>query len=416
MRKGWELKRLDELFDVKSSKRVHKADWKTEGVPFYRAREVVKLAQKGTVDNDLFISEELFLEFTKEKGAPKEGDIIISAVGTLGQCYLVKSEDKFYFKDASVLWFENISNVDTRYIEYAFKSNLVMKQVMHKSMGATVGTLTISRAKIIEIPIPKLEKQKQIVDILDQAFGAIDQAKVNIEKNIVNVKELFQSKLNDIFNQKGDGWEEKTILELCNHKSQIVGGPFGSNLKVKDYQETGIPILRLQNIGKGYFIDKNIKYVNNEKAKELDYHSFVSGDIVLAKLGIPIGKTCIIPKKFKYGIVTADVVRIRPNKENINYSFLKHFLNSQSAVQQLTDDITGATRPRVNMAEVRNLKLSVPSMKQQISLNTIIDDLEVDINKIISNYEKKNVDLEDLKKSILQRAFAGELTQKEFAL
>ena len=210
------MKRMFELFDVKSSKRVHKADWKKDGIPFYRAREVVKLAQNGTVNNDLFISEELYEEFTKDKGAPKEGDIIISAVGTLGQCYLVKSSDKFYFKDASVLWFENISNVDTRYIEYAFKSDSIMKQVMNKSMGATVGTLTISRAKIIIIPTPPLPQQKQIVAILDKAFAAIDAAKANAEQNLQNAKELFESYLQNVFQNKGDDWEEKELSEVTS--------------------------------------------------------------------------------------------------------------------------------------------------------------------------------------------------------
>ena len=108
MREGWELKSLSQLFDVKSSRRVHQSDWKSSGIPFYRAREVVKLAKDGFVENDLFISQELYDEFIKDKGAPKAGDIIVSAVGTLGQCYLVKPADKFYFKDASVLWFENL--------------------------------------------------------------------------------------------------------------------------------------------------------------------------------------------------------------------------------------------------------------------------------------------------------------------
>ena len=411
MREGWEIKILDQLFNVKSSKRVHKADWKKEGIPFYRAREVVKLSQNGFVNNELFISEKLFQEFTKDRGAPKEGDIIISAVGTLGQCYLVKKEDRFYFKDASVLWFENKSNVFSRFIEYAFKSDKIIQQILHKSMGATVGTLTISRAKNIQLPIPALPEQKAIVNILDRAFAKIDQAKANIEKNIENTKELFQSKLNEIFSRKGDGWKEKTVLELCSHKSQIAGGPFGSNLKVKDYKESGVPILRLQNIGKGYFINKAIKYISVDKADELSYHSFKSGDIVLAKLGIPIGKTCIVPEKFKYGIVVADVVRIRPNKELVHYNFLKHFLNSDNAVSQLTADIRGATRPRVNIKEVRNLKLSIPNLGKQKEVGILINQFVEIRDKIITTNEKKILSLDELKKSLLQKAFSGELSK-----
>ena len=79
----------------------------------------------------------------------------------------------------------------------------------------------------------------------------------------------------------------------------------------------------MQNIGKGYFIDKSIKFITEEKAQELRYHSFESGDIALAKLGIPIGKTCIIPAHFKSGIITADIVRIRPDKNVANYKFLE---------------------------------------------------------------------------------------------
>jgi len=202
-----------------------------------------------------------------------------------------------------------------------------------------------------------------------------------------------------------EGWEIKTILELCEHKSQIVGGPFGSNLKVSDYKECGIPILRLQNIGKGHFIDKDIKYVSDEKAEELAYHSFESGDIILAKLGIPIGKTCIVPNDFKYGIVVADVVRIRPNKEAINYDFLTYFLNSDNSVNQLSKDIKGATRPRVNIAEVRNLKLGVPPLLEQKRIVSILDRAFEAIDKAKTNAEQNLINAKELFESYLQGVF-----------
>ena len=156
---GWEVKKLSEIFDVRSSKRVHKSDWRTEGIPFYRAREIVILSEKGEVENDLFISRELFNEFTSKNGAPKSGDLILSAVGTLGKCYLVQSTDEFYFKDASVLWLKKSSDINSKFVEYAFKSDLVIDQVMANSMGATVGT-TISRAKDTTIPVPPLPNRR----------------------------------------------------------------------------------------------------------------------------------------------------------------------------------------------------------------------------------------------------------------
>ncbi|MCK5639063.1 MAG: restriction endonuclease subunit S, partial [Flavobacteriaceae bacterium] len=182
------MKKLGEVCDIKSSKRVHKVDWREKGVPFYRAREIVKLAENGFVNNVLFISKNLFEEFTKLNGSPKEGDIVVSAVGTLGRCYRVKKEDKFYFKDASVLWFDNFKNINSKYVEYLFLSELVKKQVMNKSMGATVGTLTITRAKNIQIPLPPLPEQIRITKILDETFGKLEIAKKNAEKNLKNAK------------------------------------------------------------------------------------------------------------------------------------------------------------------------------------------------------------------------------------
>lgn len=411
---GWTYKNIEEI-----SKVVNGYSFKSKDFSADNEIKSIKITNVGIMEFNEDSANNLPSIFLKENAKVRvhEGDIVLALTrtiisGGLKVARVPKSYNNSLLNQRVAAIIPNLDLVNSDYLYYYFSSDIVYNYVLDNVNTLMQPNLSIGDLKKMNVPICSLPEQKQIVTLLDKTFETIDQAKANIEKNIENAKELFQSKLNNIFNQKGEGWEEKTILELCEHKSQIVGGPFGSNLKVKDYKDAGVPILRLQNIGKGYFIDKNIKYINDEKAKELDYHSFVSGDIALAKLGIPIGKTCIIPEKFKYGIVTADVVRIRPNKENINYSFLKHFLNSQSAVQQLTDDITGATRPRVNIAEVRNLKLSVPSNEQQISLNKIIDGLEADINHVITNYEKKNIDLDDLKKSILQKAFAGELTNK----
>ena len=108
----------------------------------------------------------------------------------------------------------------------------------------------------IEIPLPPLPQQKQIVAILDKAFAAIDTAKANAEQNLQNAKELFESYLQNVFENKGDDWEEKKIEDLSNEKGNRFR-PFGSNLKVADYREEGVPMIA-KNVGKGYFIDKSI--------------------------------------------------------------------------------------------------------------------------------------------------------------
>ena len=201
------------------------------------------------------------------------------------------------------------------------------------------------------------------------------------------------------------GWENKTLLDLCDGKEDIVGGPFGSNLKVEDYRDSGIPILRLQNIGKGYFIDKDIKYISKEKADELAYHSFKSGDIALAKLGIPIGKTCIIPVKFTYGIVVADVVRIRPNNKKVDFIYLVNYLNSESSVNQLTNNISGATRPRVNIVDVRSIRVPIPPLPEQQRIVSILDKCFKAIEKAKSNAERNLQNAKELFESYLNEVF-----------
>ena len=357
---------------------------------------------KFVVVNSKFISTDGEVKkFTKKQMFPLvENDIVMVMSDVpngkaLAKCYVIEENDKYSLN-------QRICAIRTTEFNIRFLYYQLNRHPYLLAFNNGENQTNLRKGDILNCPLwkPSLDVQERIVKILDEALDQIEQAQGNIEQNILNAIELFQSKLNNIFSQKGDGWNEKTIIELCNHKSQIVGGPFGSNLKVKDYRESGIPILRLQNIGKGYFIDKDIKYVSEEKAKELEYHSFEAGDIVLAKLGIPIGKTCIVPDKFPFGIVVADVVRIRPNKSEINYDFLKHFLNSDNSVKQLTADIRGATRPRVNIAEVRNLKLSVPS-------------IETFRNELIAKYENKSLLLENFKNSILHKAFSGHLINQQ---
>ena len=98
--------KISDLYDVGSSKRVFQSEWRDSGVPFYRAREIAKLASDGYVDNDLFIDEELYNAYSERYGKPQPGDIMITGVGTLGVCYIVKPNDRFYFKDGNILWFK----------------------------------------------------------------------------------------------------------------------------------------------------------------------------------------------------------------------------------------------------------------------------------------------------------------------
>ena len=158
----WPMVELGDIFDITSSKRVFQSEWKQKGVPFYRAREIVTLAKQGFVDNELFISAEMFTEYSSNYGVPQEDDLMVTGVGTLGVCYVVQKSDKFYFKDGNIIWLKKKTKNETSFIKYLFQSDIVRRQIDSTS-GATVGTFTIINAKNTLIPLPPLATQQAIV-------------------------------------------------------------------------------------------------------------------------------------------------------------------------------------------------------------------------------------------------------------
>jgi type I restriction enzyme M protein len=178
----WDIVKLGELAKVGSSKRVFKSEWERKGVPFFRAREIVKLAKDGFVQNELYISEKMFQDYLEKYGAPQRGDLMITGVGTLGVCYLVKKDDRFYFKDGNIIWVKNFSDkVDSRFIGLLYKNEFIKKQIDVNSSGGTVGTYTITNANNTKIPLPTLEVQKEIISRAEEEQKIIDQNKKLIE-------------------------------------------------------------------------------------------------------------------------------------------------------------------------------------------------------------------------------------------
>ena len=203
-------------------------------------------------------------------------------------------------------------------------------------------------------------------------------------------------------------WTLESLMEFVDDKTDIVAGPFGSNLKVSDYKSYGIPIIRLQNIERNKFVNENIRYISQEKAEELKYHSYKPNDIVLAKLGDPIGKTCIIPENVKGGIVVADVVRIRPSLQKTDTKFLEYALNSYFCSKQMNGSSIGTTRPRVNLDQIRYLKLFKPPLKEQQKIASILSNIDLSI-QWQRKYKSK---LQDLKKGLMKQLLTGKIRVK----
>ena len=158
----WQWIRIGSILNIWSARRVHEKDWRSKGIPFYRAREIGKLSDTGIVDNDLFIDRVLYDKFSKG-GVPQIGDLMMTAVGTLGKTYIIESDCPFYFKDGSVLCIGNLYNLNPLYLKLFFDSNAFKNQYISESDGTTVATLTMVRMNKYVIPIPPLKEQARIV-------------------------------------------------------------------------------------------------------------------------------------------------------------------------------------------------------------------------------------------------------------
>ena len=192
---GYEILPISALFDVGSSKRVFESEWRESGVPFYRAREIVKLSKDGFVDNELFIDEDMYESYKERYGVPRAGDMMVTGVGTLGVCYIVKETDKFYFKDGNTLWFKNKGLCDVRFIKDQYETDFVRDQIVANANVSTVGTYTITNANNTMVLVPPINEQTKYVEFCKQ----VDKSKLAIQKSLEKLEILKKSLMQQYF-------------------------------------------------------------------------------------------------------------------------------------------------------------------------------------------------------------------------
>lgn len=257
-----------------------------------------------------------------------------------------------------------------------------------------------------KISIPPLPEQKQIVAILDKAFAAIDQAQANIEKNIENAKELFQSNLNDIFSQNGDGWEKRSLESFCS----IGDGNYSSKYpKASEFVSSGIPFLTATNLKLGTVVDNKMRYIPNELHSTLLKGHVQEGDLVVVVRGSSTGNSSIIPAEYEGSNLNSQLAYLRPNSE-VDSEFLYLAFNNPDVQKVVNQTISGAAQPQLPNNKLLKIEVNVPAIDIQERVVIQLNDLKSATEEIEDYYHQKLANLEDLKKSILQKAFSGELT------
>jgi len=413
--KEWEAKKLGDIGIFQYGVTTSAKD-KDTGVKFLRITDIKK---DGTIDWSTVPYCEIN-ESELKKYKLNTGDVLFARIGaTTGKTCFVDVPARAV-AGSYLIKFEPFSDniIYTKFLYYYAQSGIYWSQVNRIKEGRLKKGLNTELLKNLKLPFPyDLREQRKIAEILTTVDEAIQKTDDIIAKTESLKKGLMQELLTKGIEHKEfkfskeldceipKEWSVVKLREIGENKDSIVAGPFGSNLKVKDYTTEGVPIIRLQNIERNKFIDENIKYTSPEKAKELSYHSFQPGDLVLAKLGDPIGKTCIIPSSIGRGIVVADVVRIRLSPKKVINKFIEYILNSNICYEQLRKEIIGTTRPRTNITQIRNLKLPLPSFQEQQKITSILST----VDEKLENLRREKTKLERIKQWFMEELLTGRL-------
>jgi len=185
-------------------------------------------------------------------------------------------------------------------------------------------------------------------------------------------------------NEPPSKWRWVSLGDLAPQSDAFVDGPFGSNLKTEHYTASGVRVVRLQNIGRGTFLDNDRAFVSPEHFADLMRHSVLPGDVVVASLGDgarPAGRACLIPADFGQGLVKADCFRLRLPQEIIATTYLVYFMNSPQCLTRVAEIMRGATRPRVTLGMLRTLSLPLPPLSEQMRIASWLDEAHIAVER-----------------------------------
>jgi type I restriction enzyme S subunit len=377
MKQNWEVKRLDEICEIEYGTRVVN---KRDGGTIYP----VYGGGGATFFMDIFNREDCF---------------IVARFAMSQQCTrFVKG--KFFLNDSGL----SVKPKNTKEILQAFINMQMLylnDHIYSLARGTAQKNLDVPAFRNLEINVPKsIDEQKRIVTILDEAFTAIDKAKANTEQNLKNAKELFESELQRVFSEKGDGWEEKRLKDIS-----ITFGRGKSKHRPrndKSLYDGDYPFIQTGDIRNCDHYITEYSQTYNEKG--LAQSKLWKKGTICITIAANIAETGVL----NFDACFPDsVIGIEVNEKFADRNFVEYLLQSfKVKIQSLGK---GSAQANINMGTFENELFPFPSVKQQQTIVNKLDALREQTKKLEAVYTQKLQDLEELKKSVLQKAFSGEL-------
>ena len=373
MSKGQQVK-LGDYCEITSSKRIFYSDYVADGVPFFRSKEIIERQNGSDISEPLFISTEKYESIKSQFGIPLVGDMLLTSVGTIGIAYIVKPDDYFYFKDGNLTWFRNFSPLlSSKYLYYWITSQKGKGILYNSTIGSSQKALTISALKKLVIPLPPIEVQRKIADVL----SAYDDLIENNRKQIKLLEEAAQRLYKEWFidlrfpghettpitNGIPEGWERKPISAIAEYLN-------GFAFKPSDWQKEGKPIIKIKEMNQGISDDTPRNNGDCIPAKYL----IKAGDILFswsATLSVMIWNQ-------EDGWLNQHLFKVTPAAGISREFVLQAISNTLSEFQNLT---TGATMKHIQRGKLDEVFVNVP---KSTVMNMFFSHTEPIRNKILT--------------------------------
>jgi type I restriction enzyme S subunit len=397
--KGWEVKKLLDVVDFQRGLTYSKND-EVE----FSDNIVLRSNNVDLKTNKLDLTELKYIDpkivVPENKKITRGSLLVCTANGSkshLGKVALIDDDYDYAFGGFMGL-IKPKKNLNSDFLFHAMTSEFYKKFIGDLSDGANINNLKFGDLGAFEIPLPPLPEQQRIVTILDEAFAAIAKAKANAEQNLRNAKELFESYLQGVFEAKGAGWEEKRLGEVAKHS---LGKMLDKN------KNKGVPQKYLRNQSVRWFeFDLSdlteMPFLENEKEK----YSAVKGDVLICEGGYP-GRAAIWQEDYPIYFQKA-IHRVRFHKPEYNKWFLYHlYLSDQTG--KLKEYFSGTGIQHFTGEALAKYLIPLPPVNKVETIVQKLDALSAETKKLEAIYRQKVSDLEEMKKSILQKAFSGGL-------
>lgn len=406
---GWEVKKLEEIANIKGGKRLPKGENLLDNNTKFTYIRVADFQDNGTINlqNIKFINENTYNVLKNYK--IYDDNLYISIAGTIGKSGIIPKELKGAILTENAVKLEYIqNNISNKFMYFFTLSNIFKTQIQTSTKIVAQPKLAITRLKQIQIPLPPLKEQERIVGILDESFAKIDESIKILEQNLLNLDELMQSALQKAFNPLKDNvkenyklpqsWEWKSLGEI----GEIITGTTPSKNNPNFYGNE-YPLFKPSDLNG----DIIIKYASDNLSKlGFDNARNLPKDTILVVcIGASIGKVGLSGVN---GSCNQQINAIIPNSAfTSKYLFFVCLSNYFQTI--LKKNASQTTLPIINKTEFSKLQIPLPPIKEQEQITSHLDELSSHVKNLKQNYQAQIKDLQELKNSLLDKAFKGKL-------